>query len=70
MDSTVTKYATLGISEENKKIEEDEEDPNNTYLKKNNNYGFRKKRKLKYKNHTRSQISTSVCNCDYPSTCF
>ena len=69
MDSTTTRYTTLGISEENKKIEEEEEDPKDTYLKKNNNYGIGKKRKLKYKNHTKSQISSSECNYDYPSTC-
>ena len=67
MNSTTTRYTTLGISEENKKIEEEEEDPNDTYLKKNNNYGIGKKIKLKYKNHTRSQIGTSECNYDYPS---
>ena len=34
MDSTTTICTILGLSEENKKIEEEEEDPNDTYLKK------------------------------------
>ena len=34
MNSITTRYTTLGISEEKRKIEEEEEDPNNTYLKK------------------------------------
>ena len=34
LDSSATRCTTLGISEENKKIEEEEEDPNVTYLKK------------------------------------
>ena len=34
MDSTTTRYTTLDISEEKKKIEEEEENPQDTYLKK------------------------------------
>ena len=34
MDSTTTRCTTLGKSEENKRIEEEEEDPNDTYIKK------------------------------------
>ena len=34
LDSTATTYTTLGISEENKQIEEEEEDSDYTYLKK------------------------------------
>ena len=34
MDSTTTRYTILGISEEKNKIEEEEEDPAYTYLKK------------------------------------